>query len=546
MKPEGDPVHVSRRRIAFPGLHFMSLAPLDVWARLIWRAATAPETAGIGIRHWPRLLVGLATSLYGTTVTLPERVVLWPVIRRAQSTQNGRLGHRAGAVLITGYYRSGTTHLHNLLACHPDLYTPRWGQVLAPQGFLISWGLLRVVLIAFLRTRRPQDDVSFGPAWPGEDDFALCNGALASSLTGRVTLPNDAAHWARWDSLEQLDNQERLRWQRAQFSFLWKMSALARNRRRLLIKTPAHTARVPAMAEMLETNGLGIVHIRRDPVAVVRSNVAMLRRLQATYGLQEPLPESTLIEIVMEEYAFFERRFSEARRLLPAEVRVVDVAMEDLRRTPRAELERMTSELGLAESAVFRERVGRYLSETAEYRPNTHEPWDQQVRARVEARTQELAEAHRRTRRQTVLESAAAAPSRGRIRVGLLSATGMAVVCALAWVGVALLLQNRNDWLVWPCGILIGWAGRRGAGRGTWWCGVGAFALTILVLLVVALPNTRLVYYAKLESVGWADLWTTTRQELLAGLTLLYSFMGAMSALRIAGDDGPAPPGARL
>ena len=41
----------------------------------------------------------------------------------------------------------------------------------------------------FYSTARPQDDVAFGPDVPAEDDFALCNGGLVSSLVGRHVLP---------------------------------------------------------------------------------------------------------------------------------------------------------------------------------------------------------------------------------------------------------------------------------------------------------------------------------------------------------------------
>lgn len=514
----------------------MALAPLDVWARLIWRAR------GFHWKYWPRLTVGLATSTYGTLVTLPERLTLSLVLRSVRRRSSTRLAPKGGTILITGYYRSGTTHLQNLLACHPGICTPRWGPCLAPQGFVLSWGLLRLVLIAFLTTRRPQDDMSFGPTWPGEDDFALCNWGLASSLTGRITLPSQYAQWARWDGLNNLSPTELERWRRVQHGFLWKMSVLA-GRRTLLLKTPAHTMRLEALQRMLGASGLRIVHIRRDPAAVVRSNVAMLLRLQQMYGLQDGPSESELTEHVLSEYNEFEARFDEARRTLGNAVTVTELTMEDLRDAPRAEVARICTELGLAADPVFDRRVGRYLSETAGYRANAHASWSPEQVAHVKTKTRSIALRHAHSRRRTPKELEPDPPARGRITSGLAAGMLTAAVCGCAWTAIGVALHNRNDWLVWPVGIAIGMATRLGVRRGRWECGVGAGALTLLVMFAVAIPNTRWIYYGKVADVPWADLWATTRLELTAGLTLLYAFMGCMSALRIAGDEGPSAPG---
>jgi len=514
----------------------MALAPLDVWARLIWKAG------GLHWKYWPRLTVGLATSAYGTLLTLPERLALSLALRHVRRRTGTRLAPPGGTILITGYYRSGTTHLQNLLACHPSICTPRWGPCLAPQGFVLSWGLLRLALIAFLTTRRPQDDMSFGPAWPGEDDFALCNWGLASSLTGRITLPSQYSEWTRWDGLSGLSPAELERWRRVQHGFLWKMSVLA-GRRTVLLKTPAHTMRLDEMQRMLGESRLRIVHIRRDPAAVVRSNVAMLLRLQRSYGLEDGLSEGELTEHVLLEYNEYEARIDQAHRSLDSAVTVTELTMEDLRDAPHAELTRICAELGLAADPLFDKRVSRYLSDTAGYRVNAHTPWTPEQRAHVSAETRNIAARHAQTRQKVRKELEPSPPARGRIISGLAVGVLAAAICGGAWIAVGVATHNRNDWLVWPVGLAIGMATRLGAHRGRWECGAGACALTLLVLLAVAIPNTRWIYYGKVEDVAWTDLWATTRLELTAGMTLLYAFVGCMSALRIAGDDGPRAPG---
>ena len=162
-----------------PVPHMLALAPLDVWARLIARSG------GVGPRYWLRLAGVLLTSTVGTVATLPERVLVWLWLA-ARGGDPARFDHPPGVIVVAGYYRSGTTHVHNLLACDPGVVTPRWAQAMAPQGFRLSWWLTRLLLVPFVGGSRPQDAVGFGPMWPGEDDFALAGWGACSTLPGRL------------------------------------------------------------------------------------------------------------------------------------------------------------------------------------------------------------------------------------------------------------------------------------------------------------------------------------------------------------------------
>src|SRR5262245_15163377 len=139
----------------------MAFAPLDAWARLL----LAPRAA-IPILYWPRLAFALFTSALATILTLPERVLLAPVLYALSRRKPAAL--RAGPVFILGYFRSGTTHLHYLLSCDPRFRSPTWAETLAPQGFALSWAFLRLFMIPFVSAKRPQDDVAIGPSWPAE------------------------------------------------------------------------------------------------------------------------------------------------------------------------------------------------------------------------------------------------------------------------------------------------------------------------------------------------------------------------------------------
>ncbi|HZW10401.1 MAG TPA: sulfotransferase [Phycisphaerales bacterium] len=458
-----------------PSGHFMGLAPLDAWVRLL-----ASSRRGVAPRYWLRLAVALFTSTFATAITLPERVALGPLVRMKFRGRAPRFVPRRDAVVILGYFRSGTTHLHNLLATHPDLVTPKWVQAMSPQGFWLSWALLRWISAAFLPNTRPQDEVAFGPDWPAEDDFAHNNWALASSLPGRLVLVQERERWGRFNALEGLKERELVAWRRAMAAFAWKV-CVARTGRGLLLKTPSHTARVRELDRVFGSR-VRFVHITRNPEDVVKSNVAMHARLEGQALQPLPSPGETR-EAIVAEYVDTERRFladAGAMRLEHSS-RLVRMRYDDLVAAPMTQLERTCATLGLRWDDEVRGRMARYLTSVGDYTPRTHAP-----PAAGDPRLLDLAAA---------LEAGLPPPVAVREAVptderapagkfaGIVGAWLAAGACLTLWLGLARVTGLRWDILVWPLGGLVGVAALRVAGRGDWKLGLWSAAAALAMVL---------------------------------------------------------------
>lgn len=498
--------------VAWPYPHFMAFAPLDVWMRLL----LAPP-APVPPRYWLRLGAALVASALGTALTLPERLVLAPILAAARRRHGGRCLHRPGVMVILGYYRTGTTHLHYLLSCDPRFRTPTWCETLAPQGFVLSWAFLRVFLIPFIAARRPQDDVAIGPDWPAEDDFALCNWALASALPGRSVVPRRHAHYARFHALDDLSPHEYARWRRAQGDFCRKLAWLARGRM-LLLKTPSHTARVRHLIDLFGEENVFFVHISRDPQAVIRSNVNLSRH-HARYMIQDPPTEDEVRACIVTEYAQTEQRFESDAARIPAG-RLARVRYEDLVADPLGQLRRIYAELGLSDGGALAERASAYLAGVGEYRP-----------------------AHAGQERpgaRPVFQPLRRHPGRG-----VCVALAVASACAFAWMLQALVLGDRHDWLVWPVGVIIGLAALHAARVGSRGLGLVAAAATLGTFLIVAVPATFLAeYYPKGPRYWeWYHVSLSTRRGLLARNNLFWLIMGMVSAYRCASRTHLSPLG---
>lgn len=509
----------------------MGLAALDAWVRLLWACES-----GIPARYWLRAGVAIATSVLATVLTLPERLLLWPVLARTFRGSAPRFLPQSDAIVILGYFRSGTTHLHNLLATHPDLVTPKWTQAMSPQGFWVSWTLLRWISAAFLPNERPQDEVAFGPDWPAEDDFAHNNWVLASSLPGRLVLVRERERWARFNALDGLTESELARWRRASAAFAWKVS-VGKGRRGLLLKTPSHTARVRELDRLFGSR-VRFVHIARNAEDVVRSNVAMHERLEGQ-SLQRPPGADEVREAIVREYVETERRFlSDAAELdLARSGRLVRMRYDDLVAAPLAQLQRACTMLGLRWDSDVRRRMETYLAAVGEYTPRRHAP-----RAEGDPRLGELASDLERglPQAETLREDCPEAPTctHGRVR-GMIAAACAAVVSLGLWLGLARLTGLRWDLLAWPLGGVIGAAALRVAGRGDWRLGLWAALMSLLMVAASIWPLPE----AANHWVGRDRMNAIGNAYGSANNNYVWIAFGMLSAYRYASRKFLKPPG---
>ncbi|MEQ8769497.1 MAG: sulfotransferase [Phycisphaerales bacterium] len=531
-----------RKGIPLPRAHFLGLAPLDTWARLLWIAR-----GRLSVKYALRLAFCLWTSFIGTVVTLPERIVLGPIVwwRFFRRGATATLHDGPPVVAVVGYYRSGTTHLHYLLSCDRRFTTPRWYQVASPKGWVLGWSVLRWAMLPMTPNRRPQDDVAFGPDYPAEDDFALAAWNLSSSLPWRFMFPTRRDAMRRWQFLE--DEAARDRFRRTLAAFCWKLGAITPSRR-LLLKSPGHTARVRELKEVFGDR-IRFVHIVREPEAVIRSNTRMARQLEG-YALESPPRPQDTRRVFVEEYA---RTDAAAREQLAAigAGHVAGIRYQDLIADPVGEMERIYAELGLGWSDTVRDSMVAYLREVAAYRTADQKASDgardrmdigeetERERA-VCARLRSLHHAAPAVEAKPLPEHAGPDRAAMRRRLAWVAVPLAAACCFGAWMGIAHWLGNRLDVFVWVWGTLIGTIAIRVARRGSvglgLWC--SAWFLVLVAASVYPLPEV---------AEGWTgpDRWNNIRSTYGGSINNNHIFilLGALAAWRYGSRTHAAPRG---
>ena len=346
--------------------HMFALAPLRVWLRLL------REHGGVA----PRRRGALARILLTSLGTLP--------LRLAESAIHGRRVRRTPIatppVMVLGYGRSGTTHLHNLLVCDPNHAGVTTYQAIAPACCLVGRRFLKPLIARHLPAKRPMDNMDVSLDLPQEEEIAIA-GLSHQSFLHHLSFPRAAERcYHRYAAMQGLTPREIERWERTYLDVARKATVIA-GRRRLVLKSPSNLARVPHILRLFP--GAKFVHIVRNPYVVYRSLTHMFRRI---------LPPNQLQEIAWEEfeehilYAYersMRQYLADRSRIAPGQL--TEVRFEDLETRPLHELQRVYADLSLPNWERAKGHFTEYLGPRATYQKNRYR-LDQAAIDRVDAR----------------------------------------------------------------------------------------------------------------------------------------------------------------
>jgi omega-hydroxy-beta-dihydromenaquinone-9 sulfotransferase len=194
-------------------------------------------------------------------------------------------------LFVLGHWRSGTTLLHELLMLDPQHTCPTTFQCLAPHHFLWTEWFLPPFIRAFIPAQRPMDDMAAGFDRPQEDEFALVNLGVPSPYLAWA-FPNHGPVADEYLDLRTLTSAERDGWKRTWRDFVKRIAV--RNNRRIVLKSPTHTARVRTILEVFPD--AKFIHIVRDPLVLFPSTVRLWKSLSLVQGFQIPREDADWIE----------------------------------------------------------------------------------------------------------------------------------------------------------------------------------------------------------------------------------------------------------
>lgn len=283
----------------------------------------------------------------------------------------------APPVFILGHWRSGTTHLHNLLAQDAGKFAfPNTYQVTNPHTFLTTEALHSRRFAWMVPKKRPMDEMELSFQVPQEDEFAPCLMSLRSLYLG-ISFPRSEDAYSRYLTFEGVPSGEIEQWKSA---FVWFLKKLTlKHGRPLILKSPPHTARIRLLLEMFPD--ARFVHIHRNPYEVFQSCRHYYDTATWFSYLQRPDPRS-IDDGIIRRYNRLHEAFFAQRGLIP-EGRFHEVRYDDLAREPVKELERTYRKLDLGNFQSSEPGLAHYLKSISSYRKNEFAPLDESAREKI-------------------------------------------------------------------------------------------------------------------------------------------------------------------
>lgn len=283
-------------------------------------------------------------------------------------------------VFILGHWRSGTTHLYNIMC-----QSGAWGYA-PPVATGLPWDMfglgkaLRPLLERALPERRYIDNIPVHPDSPQEDEIAIANMSDVSFYHG-VYFPRAFAENVRRGLFFEGCSPAEIRGWRRQFAYFLRKLYLYGGAKPLLIKNPVYTGRMAMLHEMFPD--AKFVHIHRNPYDVFVSMRNFYEKLLGQFALQG-WEHVDIDETILEVYDRLMRAYeTDAQKIPPG--RLVELAYDDLDAHPLEAVERVYSALELAGFSAARGAFARYLESVQNFEKNRF-PYADEAAAKVEAR----------------------------------------------------------------------------------------------------------------------------------------------------------------
>jgi len=280
------------------------------------------------------------------------------------------------AIVVLGYWRSGTTLLHELL-CLDTRYTyPTTHACMNPHHFLFTEA--SALARGGAGMQRPMDEMEVRSSSPQEDEFAFLSLGARSPYEA-LLMPAVLPEALKLTNPKDLSPKEEERWREVFLSFLAGVSVRG-NGRPMILKSPTHGFRVSTLRELLPD--ARYVLISRDPLTNFESVVRMWRKMFETYAIGPMIADDEIREAVLVDRPRFEAKLAADVKDLP-ENRFVAFSYESLVGDPVGILDQLYRQLELGDFNTMRELITAEMSRRRGYKAKGSLPspaWQERIR----------------------------------------------------------------------------------------------------------------------------------------------------------------------
>ena len=273
-------------------------------------------------------------------------------------------------VFIVGHWRSGTTHLHNILCQDPQMAYVTTFQSVFPDTLFNKVG--RFVFEGFARIlipgTRKGDNVVLGTSLPQEEEFAVGDKTAISFYYFWMFPRSLKRFYDQCIRFKGMDDNVIRSWKN-DYKLLISKALHNTKRERFLSKNPPNTGRIKVLLEMFPN--AKFIHIHRNPVEVYLSTHHFFNKMLPHLQLQSIDPVKLEKDIIV-LYKDIMHDYLEQRKLIP-NGQLVEVAFEELERNPKSCIKNLYKSIGLSGYQKSESYFESYLDSKKTYQKNKHQ-----------------------------------------------------------------------------------------------------------------------------------------------------------------------------
>lgn len=255
-------------------------------------------------------------------------------------------------VFIIGYWQSGHSLMHDLMANDPQFATTSLLHCALPSSWVTIEPFARWVVRRRGHKTRHVDAMPLSADGPQGDDLAMANLTELSIYHGYTFPRSYDAIFRRAVLFEGVSADELLAWKQC-YRWLIQKVAWRTGRSRWLSRNAAHTGRIKQLLELFPK--AKFIHLHRNPYRVFAAQETKWRSLCGLWALQTPNIEQ-LITDTIRLYPVLMRQFLANRELIPAG-QLAEVRYEELLANPVGTLRRVYAELELPGFEAIEDRL---------------------------------------------------------------------------------------------------------------------------------------------------------------------------------------------
>lgn len=315
----------------------------------------------IALKYYPRFLITFLINIINKPFRAYERRFINPKIQK-QTIEND-------PVFILGHWRSGTTHLHNLLCEDEQMsYNTTYQGVFPDTMFSIAG---RFIFESFTKLlipgTRKGDNVKLRTHYPQEEEFALGSRTHFCYYYFWLFPKRTLKYYDEYVNFKNISEKEIKKWE-DDYSVLIKKALRNTGGKFFISKNPPNTGRIEKLLKMYPN--AKFIHIYRNPVEVFLSTRHFYRKMMPYLELHS-ISEREMEHMIIEVYKQLIKTYLETKHLIPPD-NLYELSFEELEEDPLRKLKEIYNQLDIPGYEKSKPYFEKYLNYSKNYVKNKH------------------------------------------------------------------------------------------------------------------------------------------------------------------------------